>query len=109
MELGGDVGLVFQARGQFFRDPPAVQPGRAVPGHVFIGRAVGLVGQRLVEGDEPVAAPAQESEHVGERVAVEAVDVGQEDLRDLAAEGVAGELLEPGAHALEMGQVARAQ
>jgi hypothetical protein len=35
--------------------------------------------------------------------------VGQEDLRDLSAEGVAGELLEPGAHALEVGQVARAQ
>jgi hypothetical protein len=72
-------------------DGPVFDPGAAFFADEFIGHAVGGIHKSVVEGDEFVAAFAQEIEEFGEMIGLQPGGVNEQDLFGFVADEIAGE------------------
>src|SRR6185369_6387108 len=79
-----------------------MEPGGAEAAHEAVWGAVGGVAQSLVQRDEGIAPRRQAVEEIPEDAGVELAVVNEQDLRNLAAEGLLGEALEESHRRIEM-------
>ncbi len=67
---------------------PAMDPGEAPAANIVVGEAISIVGERLIQRDERLAASAKRGEEVRHEIGVELVGVQKQDLGELATHDI---------------------
>src|SRR5258708_21073246 len=74
------------------RDGPALQPAGAFFSHVSVRHAVGLIAQRILEGDESIAAFAKQLQQLADVIGLQLIGVQEKDLLRFVTDEVTGEV-----------------
>src|SRR6266567_7657859 len=72
-------------------DGPALQPAGAFFSNVGVRHAVGLIAQRILEGDESIAAFAKQLQQLADVIGLQLIGVQEKDLLRFVTDEVAGE------------------